>query len=310
MNAIVQQALEVWGMLGASYALVAERENSVFQVYQGEKRHALRLHRPGYRRDRELASELEWMAALARGGVSVPDPIANTGGAYLAVIDGVQVDMLSWLAGETLTDCLERFSTDERSAVFFDLGREMARTHLITDAWAPSETFERVHWDIDGLLGNPPVWDRFWDNPGLTLDERALLVAFRTQAQGVLAAVQQLDYGLIHADLVPANVLWDNGTLRLIDFDDGGWGCRLFDVATALLKHRSAPQYPELEHSLLSGYRSERSLDTTHLQLFLCLRALTYVGWNIVRMHETGGEARNARFIRTAVQLCSQYRTP
>ena len=109
-----------------------------------------------------------------------------------------------------------------------------------------------------------------------------------------------LDHGLIHADLVAGNVMTDGPNLTLIDFDDGGYGFRLFEIATALLKHTDAPDYPILSDALIEGYTTERALDLAQLDLFIALRAATYVGWNITRMSETGGAARNARFVHAA----------
>jgi Ser/Thr protein kinase RdoA (MazF antagonist) len=116
-----------------------------------------------------------------------------------------------------------------------------------------------------------------------------------------------IDYGLIHADLVPANVMVDGGTLQMIDFDDGGFGFRLFDIATALLKHLDAPDYPALRAALVKGYTSARPIDLTALDLFIVLRSATYVGWNITRMHEDDGADRNTRFINTTKRLSLAY---
>ena len=92
-------------------------------------------------------------------------------------------------------------------------------------------------------------------------------------------------------------MLVDGNALRLIDFDDGGFGYRLFDVATALLKHMSTADYPRFQNGLIEGYHSVRKLDVAELDLFLALRSATYVGWNITRMSEADGSARNKRFI-------------
>ena len=116
-----------------------------------------------------------------------------------------------------------------------------------------------------------------------------------------------LDFGLVHADLVPGNVLVDNNALRLIDFDDGGFGYRLFDVATALLKHMSMADYPQLQNGLIEGYHSIRPLDVAELDLFLALRSATYVGWNITRMGEADGIARNKGFIELFRSLADKY---
>ena len=61
---------------------------------------------------------------------------------------------------------------------------------------------------------------------------------------------------------------------EFIDFDDGGFGYRLFEVATALLKHRGAADYAALAEALIEGYRAERELDATPLPLFMALRAV------------------------------------
>jgi Ser/Thr protein kinase RdoA (MazF antagonist) len=95
--------------------------------------------------------------------------------------------------------------------------------------------------------------------------------------------------------------------LHLIDFDDGGFGYRLFELATALLKYHTDPEYPVFESALIEGYSSLRTIDTTPLPLFLALRATTYVGWNISRMAEDETGARNARFIRQAENFVNAY---
>lgn len=310
MNDMVEKALRQWGMTGARYKLAASRENAVYEVSDARGRFALRLHRQGYRSDAELRSELAWMAAVAEGGLSVPSPARAVGGEYLAHIDGMQVDVLTWLKGQTLDDALANAEQEDRRSLFFALGREMARLHQVSDAWSPPRFFDRAHWDRDGLLGQAPLWDRFWENPELAASDRDLSERFRRAASDRLEEIgPTLDYGLVHADLVPGNVLVDSNALRLIDFDDGGFGYRLFDVATALLKHMSMADYPRFQNGLIEGYHSIRPLDVAELGLFLALRSATYVGWNITRMGEADGTARNKKFIslfRSLADKCLQ----
>ena len=307
MSDIVEKALRQWGMTGAQCKLVASRENAVYEVSDARGRFALRLHRQGYRSDAELRSELAWMAAVAEGGLSVPSPTRTAGGEYLAHINGIQVDFLTWLNGRTLGDALASCVRVDRRSLFFALGREMARLHQVSDAWSPPQFFDRVHWDRDGLLGQAPLWDRFWENPELTAADRDLFERFRHAASDRLEEIgPALEYGLVHADLVPGNVLVDGNALRLIDFDDGGFGYRLFDVATALLKLMSMADYPQFQSGLIEGYHSIRPLDVAELDLFLALRSATYVGWNITRMGEADGAERNKRFINLFRSLADQ----
>lgn len=308
MNLAVNQALELWGMQGASYHLIATRENQVFRVDINGSSYALRLHRAGYRTNEELRSELQWMDAVSRGGLHVPAPIASASGDFLHIVDGVQIDVLSWLNGAPMGATGQPLGTKDRTSLFLGIGREMARLHDVSDRWALPDDFDRCSWDRNGLLGDNPLWGRFWENPTLSAEDRELFEALRGKMATELTQLEDtLDYGLIHADLVRENILVDGDRLQLIDFDDSGFGFRLFDLATTLLKNLQEPDYPELKEALLAGYRSERPLDDSALDLFLLLRAATYVGWVIDKLSEEGSELRNQRFIDTTRKLALRY---
>ncbi|WP_251134366.1 MULTISPECIES: phosphotransferase enzyme family protein [Roseobacteraceae] len=310
MSDIAKQALAFWGMQDAPLRLIAARENQVFRVDYSNAAYALRLHRPGYRTDAELRSELKWMGAVDAGGLHVPTPIAGLSGDYLHRVDGVQIDLLSWLSGAPIGETGAALDHADPPALFQALGREMARLHTVSDAWTLPPGFTRCAWDQAALLGNDPLWGRFWENPSLTQSHVELLQAARAKASARLATTSStLDYGLIHADLVRENVMQDGDRLQLIDFDDSGFGYRLFDIATTLLKNLSEPGYDDLKTALLDGYRSVRPINTTDLDLFLLLRALTYVGWIVPRMNEDGSDIRNRRFIETATRLAQNYLT-
>lgn len=305
---VLETALGLWGLQDGTATLIAARENAVYRVDHPNGPGALRLHRRGYRTDAQLTAELDWMAAVAKAGLCVPTPQPSCDGPYLRTIDGIQVDMLSWLPGVTLEQALPSLDRQDRARTFHQLGAEMAKLHLASDAWPGASACARPAWDADGLVGDAPLWGCFWDNPGLTTPEHDMFQHFRTEARQDLAArAATLDYGLIHADLVPANVMCDGPRLHLIDFDDGGFGYRLFDVATALLKHHSAPDFEMLQDALIEGYSAQRPLDVAPLGLFLALRAATYVGWNIQRAAEDGEGTRNARFIAQAAEMMRLY---
>ena len=309
MNSVIEGALAQWGLVGARVTLVAQRENQVFRVIDGsEQSYALRLHRHGYRTDPELTAELQWMAALANGGLSVPAPVSALDGHALHRVEETQVSVLGWLDAKPLGEIGKPLDLPDRAGVFFTLGSEMAKLHDISDRWTPPGSFRRWSWDRDGLLGDQPLWDRFWENPTLSEADRSMLTAFRRDATATLAGMEStLDYGLIHADLVPENVMRSaNGALYLIDFDDGGYGFRLFDIATAIIKHRAEPDFEDLRAALIDGYLSKRKLDMAALDLFMALRAVTYVGWIIQRMGEDRAALRNERFLAQAREMISK----
>lgn len=298
-------ALAPWGLQQAEARFVAGRENRVFHVRAQGGDFALRLKRPGYRSDAELLSELQWLEAMQRAGLQVPRPIPSRTGRMLEIVDAQRVDLLSWLPGRPLGASREALALDDAAGTFGRLGREMARLHQACDQWQRPAGFTRCAWDIDGLLGEAPVWGRFWDNPTLDAPTRQLLQAFRAAATRTLRQqAPSLDHGLIHADLVRENVMIDGERIGMLDFDDAGFGFRLFDLATTLLKNQDEPNHEVLKAALLNGYAQVRPLDTALLDLFIALRALTYVGWIVPRMAEDGSAARNQRFIDTARRLC------
>ncbi|MDQ2095875.1 phosphotransferase [Rhodalgimonas zhirmunskyi] len=307
MDNLAREAAASWGLSDAQITLAARRENVVYRVEGPDATYALRLHRPGYRCAAELTSELDWMAALAAGGVSVPAPIATSDGGWTVEVGGHVVDLLQWMEGASLGAAGELQGITDRSGFCRILGQEVARMHDISDGWARPEGFSRPAWDRVGLLGEAPIWGRFWEHPDLSAQERALLEDARDQADIALTGVGDADYGLIHADILAENMLWDGRRLTFIDFDDGGFGYRDFELATFLLRYVEAPDYPALRAALIEGYAGRRVVNEAELDLFLLLRALTYPGWIMARLGEPGAKARSERAVRVALGQAREW---
>ncbi|MFN6977736.1 MAG: phosphotransferase enzyme family protein [Gemmobacter sp.] len=297
-------ALAAWGLGDAPHRLVSHRENRVYAVdLPSGGRAALRLHRAGYHDRAALLSELWFMNACADAGLPVPRSIAAADGRLLVAAAGNDCDLLTWLPGTPIAQAGAPLAADAPER-YRALGRALAALHRVADGWAPPAGFVRPAWNAAGLVGAAPLWGRFWDNPALTAGERACLIAARDRARAWLAEHERaFDYGLIHADAVRENVLIRGGAAALIDFDDCGWGFRLFDLATALHPLEGEAGFDGLRTALLDGYRSLRPLtdaDEAALPAFLMLRGLTYVGWIATRMDVPGAAARQRRAIDTA----------
>lgn len=317
---IAAAAARSWATDGAPPGLIKNRENAVFRAALADGTPAvLRIHRPGYHGEAALRSELQWMTALADAGLPVPRPIETAAGDRLVRCGGGArsgerfADMLQWIDGGQLGATGVPLQRDDTAlkAVFADLGAVMARLHNVSDGWPPPPDFYRPAWDHAGLLGDNPFWGRFWENDALTADERALIDAARRRAGSDLAEFAAYgDYGLIHADMVRENVLVKDDRVHIIDFDDAGFGWRLFDIATALHRNRDEPAYPLIRAALIDGYRGERELgdrDLAALPLFLLLRSFTYLGWIVPRRGEAGAAERQRRFIATACEDARNY---
>jgi Ser/Thr protein kinase RdoA (MazF antagonist) len=316
---IASQARDHWPIIASEPVLVMHRENTVFRVETTLGPAALRLHRPNYHSKAALQSELDWMAMLVKGGVKVPAPYAANDGAFLVNLSDEEgtsrlVDLLTWLDGKSLGRTTEPFANDTAtmSAIFHNIGVTLARTHNLSDQWDRPKSFERPSWDLEGLVGDTPFWGRFWEIKGLNVEQTDLLARIRDRCRQDLVQLVAggADFGLIHADLVRENILTADASVCFIDFDDSGFGFRMFDIATALLKNRQEPSYEQLKASLFEGYETARPFtqrDKQTLPLFLVLRSLTYLGWVEARCHEPGMDLRRKRMVADAIELSSAY---
>ncbi len=317
LSARASEALTNWDLGGQTPQLLKYRENAVFRITLKSGQPAvLRLHRPGYHDETALASELSWMAALREAGLRVPAPILTPNGRQNVSLAATQdfgdqhADIVTWMAGTPLgqSGTLLGYPQERLAAIFHSLGEAMAQMHAATDAWMPPTSFCRPSWDDDGLLGENPLWGRFWDCPGLSPRNAEHLSRLRLRLQKQLRELGglDLDYGLIHADLVRENVLVDGDHVELIDFDDGGYGWRMFDIATALFKNRGEPHYQIMKSALIKGYRGVRPLPDSALEtlpLFMLLRSLTYIGWIGERPATPDAAERLQRYVADALTL-------
>ena len=305
---IAIEAAKKWGFDADELTLAAHRENIVYRAATPTGDYALRLHRPGYRTKAELRSELHWMAAIHAAGISVPRPIAAQSGALVCEVDHTLIDVLTWLPGRPIGAKGVLHKIADPANLVRQLGQTMSKIHSITDGWTPPPDFTRPAWDRAGLLGDTPLWGQFWTHPNLTPSERDLLERARAAADDHLARIEpDLDFGLIHADMITENLLINDSTLSVIDFDDGGYGFRAFDVVTFLFRFRGSDQFETLKTALLDGYSTRARLDEETFDLFMLLRAFTYVGWIKDRMEIPASAERSALAIATASTLARRY---
>ena len=310
MNALAVEAALHWPQITGRPELFMQRENVVFRVETLNGPHALRLHRPGYHGAAELQSELDFMAMLAERGVLVPRPAATMDGALLVKVGDRHASLLSWLPGVPMgrSGVPLALIGPARARLFRAIGGQMARLHRLADDWIPPEGFRRPAWDRKGLVGAAPFWGRFWESG--TAADKELLEDVRDWADGLLRGGAAVDFGLIHADLVNENVLLDGVRVHFIDFDDSGYGYRLFDLATTLYKAVDEVDFAALQDALLAGYAEERPLpDLTLLPLFIILRSLTYLGWIAARREEPGMADKAVRYLDIARRMIGRYRS-
>ena len=239
---------------------------------------ALRININSPRTPENLKAEIAWVRSLAQDSrVLVPVPIANNDGIFYTSIfheasqRTLHCVLYSWLSGAELGD-------EPTAEQLHALGAAMATMHLASK-------------DFSCPAGStlPSFNDPLWETEDFLLSEKSVLDSpmrdVISQAMDVIRSETQRLFSeskpqIIHADLHGWNVMWDNGTLAVFDFDDCGFGLPLQDLATAIYYLDT----PEQDAALKEGYASvaplpeytQRDLDMLLLQRRIILLNYLY----------------------------------
>lgn len=324
LERLAAAALKNWGIDPREIRLLKFRENAVFKVLTTEnERYALRIHRGGYHSDNELRSELQWMTALQAHGVDVPAIVPLPDGSlFVSVhVDGLsaplQVDLFEWIEGGQLGTAENGLGDDLKNieGTYRTIGNIAARLHNQAATWQLPEGFERHAWDMAGLVGENPFWGRFWEFDALSDRQRETLLTARDIVRSeMIGLAESVDlsqhYGLIHADFVPENLFVSDGKVRLLDFDDAGFGWHLFELATALYFIQEEPNFETAKAALVAGYREYRDLSDAmlaKLPVFMMARGFTYLGWVHTRPGSEEGKALAPYLTRLACGFADRF---
>ena len=300
---------------GLSVKLINLSENATYKVEAADgRRWALRIHRDDYHSKVAIVSELTWLMDLRKSGVvTTPVPVKGRDGEIIQVISHPRmkqprnVVLFDWETG------VEPGIGENLIEPFKVLGEVTARMHKHTQNWIRPPWFMRLTWDFETSLGeHKPNWGRWRDGMGVDAPKEKLfcrtveLIGKRLKAYGKAAD----RFGLIHCDLRLANLLIDGSAVKVIDFDDCGFGWYMYDAATPLSFYEHEPQVPELIAAWTEGYRRVIALsrtDETEIPTFVMLRRLLLVAW-IGSHHETDlAKSMGLPYTEGAVDLCEGY---
>ena len=295
--------------------LINLSENATYKVETLDgRRWALRIHRDGYHSKDAIASELNWLMDLRKSEVvTTPAPVKGRDGEIIQVISHSRMKrprhivLFDWEAGA------EPAIGDDLVKPFKVLGEVTARMHKHTRTWKRPPWFTRLTWDFETSLGdNNPHWGRWRDGMGVDAAKEKLfgravdLIGKRLNAYGKSAD----RFGLIHCDLRLANLLMDGSTVKVIDFDDCGFGWYMYDAATPLSFYEHEPHVPELVAAWTDGYRSISTLSKANeaeIHTFVMLRRLLLVAWIGSHSETNLAKSMGLAYTEGTVGLCESY---
>ena len=191
-----------------------------------------------------------------------PCPIATTDGALLVELAHDDLPpphsafacLFDFLPGES------KPASDLTGDDVHKVGQYLARLHRDAQFEPPAD-FVRPRLDADGMYGsNSPYASAHED--WLSNEQLAVCASVEDAARDCMARLADApdSFGLIHADLLAKNILFQDGEVAALDFEFCAHGFFLYDLAPLLwqLKGERADDYEELESAMWAGYAALR----------------------------------------------------
>ena len=317
-NSVASSALEKYGLEKTDETkLITFSENATYLVRNldtGAKDGVLRVSRPGYHTLDELQSEMKWLkqineytplaVANAQKGINgeiVQQVKGNDGKIYFCV-------MCEFLTGENPDE------NDETQLVeqFQYLGETTAYLHRQTEIWNGTQKLNRTVWDFDTIIGEHAIWGDWRAFPGISEKQEQLFSKVSKIIETRLKRYPKTDsnFGLIHADLRLANILVEDGNIKVIDFDDCGFGYHLHDFAAALSFIEEKSFVPHLINAWLDGYKKVlpfTDTDFEEIDTFIMMRRLQFTAWLASHQESDPAKQYTPGWLDGTVYLAERY---
>lgn len=309
-----QQALAEWGIHQATVHPLSLSENATYLITlnTGEQR-VLRLHRPGFRKEIWIRSELAWLKDLAKQpDVCTMRVFPTTRGDDLCIFTNPQGDVQY----AVLFDFLEGVEPIQAGLeqTMSMVGTVAARLHRHAQGWKQPDWLTRIEWTPDRIFGTQSDYGDWRDTPELNVHDRAVLEQAESKMRKELDeyGINEHNYGLIHTDLRSSNLLIDNNEdIKVLDFDDCGTGWFLFDMACSFTFEEGKPELPKLIRAYLRGYWEAGGVLTRHDMAFLpCMimaRALQLVAWVEKRSETETSKTIRSTYVPSIVHIAKSY---
>lgn len=291
-------------------------ENATFLVSDmrdGKQRGVLRVSRPGYHSLPETEAEIAWLRQIREEGtVVIPSPIPCPDGRAVAV---VTVDNQEYHL--VLCEYLEGEAPDPEGGGrgfpwFPKIGETAAKLHKQTMEWTRSRRLCRPVWDFEALLGVHGLFGNWRECREITEAESRLLLETCGEIKGRLLAYgkDEKNFGLIHSDLRAANLLVDGDILKVLDFDDCGYGWHLFDLASSFSFIEDRPEVPGWIEEWLKGYERVLELEKRDYEMiptFFMARRIQLLAW--ITSHDDSEPVRRYErgFARQTLCMAEEY---
>lgn len=203
-----------------------------------------------------LLAESAWLVHLQTQGLDLSRPLPSLQGHWVESAGPFYAVAFAWAEGQPST-----FFDDNAWGLqeIFELGRLIGKLHLCAENWEPPAE-RRPDWETLHAL---PDCDWAPEEAELLAEYHQTLLLSQSWPRN------KADYGLIHGDVSPLNLLVrPDASFTLLDFDDACYAFYAQDLAGVLFHyllvksaHNRRLFLQKFLPCLLAGYRQERPLD-------------------------------------------------
>lgn len=262
---IAQEALNHYPITFKSIEFIGQSANAIYKITDSESKvYSLRLHRSKsetlesiWTEQKVIRSEMVWLHSLTlETDVTLPSPLKNNYGEFITNANNTKCTLVEWVEGEQ-----KPFITTVEDARY--IGEMLGKLHRHSSQWDTPILFERPTFDSDRILNSMNKLKEQANEGLLNEDDiKALLDA----GQRIISMMDSIErtanhWGMIHADLIPSNFVFQGQECRPIDFGACGFGFYLFDLGWTF-----SYIHPVLREHLLKSYSMYYSLPVNYIE--------------------------------------------
>jgi len=249
-------AVNLWRGDKTSIQSVSDSANYVFSFVKSGKKYYLRLVSGADRTKNQIEAELDFVAFLQKGGVSVAQPILSVAGKLIEEIKTGEDLLFACVFEEAKGERFEYDSAESAREHFRLRGRTLGQIHALSKIYAPAGDFRRFAWNEDKIL--------IQANAFLPESEKIVRREFEILKERLQDYPKSADtYGLIHGDFGETNYRFQNNQLNIFDFDDSCYHWFLYDIAVTIYPHGWRREGLQLLDWFFEGYSERARLNIT-----------------------------------------------
>lgn len=292
-------------------SLLKYSENLTFLIDSGNEKKIFRVNRPDYHTFAELNSEVVWMDMIRKNtNLIVPEVFAGTNKNLIQNIVSEKTGMtyycslFSFMSGAIVKNIRGK----ELLRKMFEIGKITAKLHIFSIK--NINNLDRFEWNYESLFGENARWGDWRKYKGLTEDNILLienvLEIIKIRLENFGKSIEK--YGIIHSDLHLSNIITKGDALKVIDFDDCGYGWYMYDLGCTLVDYNDGLK--ELISAWIRGYEKIRKLsyhEKKEIPTFILMRRILRLAW--LESHADSDTARlvDNKYLTKTIQLCTKY---